>query len=131
MFLTTNFLWITKWMWCKMIYNLINLNKKKILPKASEVLTCYLKQEKGPFWTAFFVKYKDVINDHFEKTCFIHKVDDQTEYLIMRTGCFPFIKYHCSQVTSKEYDPTQIEFQNKFYNLIKLMNFGKNMDLLS
>ena len=108
-----------------MIYNLINLKKKKILPKASEVLSCYLKQQKNPFWTAFFVKYKDVINDQFNKTCFIHRVDNQYEYLIMRTGCFPFIKYHCSQLTKKDYDQSQIEFQNKFYNLIKVTNFGK------
>lgn len=105
-----------------MIYNLINWNKRS-LPKASKVLDAYLRQE-NPHWTAFFVKYKDIQNDQFNKTCFIHKLEN-SEYLILRTGCFPFIKYHCSKVTKKEYQQEQIEFQNKFFNVIKLMNFGR------
>lgn len=105
-----------------MIYNLINWNKKS-LPKASKVLDSYLRQER-PHWTAFFVKYKDIQNDQFTQTCFIHKVDD-SEYLILRTGCFPFIKYHCSRINKTEYDIKQIEFQDKFFGLIKLMNFGR------
>jgi hypothetical protein len=107
-----------------MIYNLINWNRSKLLPKASEVLDVYLRQENCPFWTAYFVKQKDVVNDQFTQACFIHKVDEKNEYLILRTACFPFVKYHCSRITRREYDPGQIKLQNKFYNIIKIMNLG-------
>lgn len=108
-----------------MIFNLINKSKSH-LPKASEVLNCYLKQENLPHWTAFFVKYRDVINDQFSLTCFLHHTSDQkATYFILRTGCFPFIKYHCSRLeTNHQMNLKQIAFQNKFFNLIKIANLG-------
>ena len=106
----------------EMIYNLINRKNAK-LNKASEVLSYYLRQRNYPHWTAYFVKYKDVVNDQFFQSCFIHHVDKR-EYLIMRTGCFPFIKYHCSKMDKNEYDPAHIRLQNKFFNIIKVANFG-------
>lgn len=109
----------------KMIYNLINRSKTKILPKTSEVLNCYLKQENYPYWTAYFVKYKDVVNDQFHLTCFLNKTENNSTYLVLRTGCFPFIKYHCSKLDDKNMvDIEYIKFQNKFFNFIKLINFG-------
>lgn len=107
-----------------MIYNLINRSKINILPKASDVLNSYLRQENFPAWTSYFVKYKDVINDQYRLTYFINKVDNH-EYLILRTGCFPLIKYHCTKLKTNEFiDYQQIKLQNKFFNLIKLANLG-------
>ena len=108
-----------------MIYNFLNRSKQNILPKASEVLNCYLKQHDYPYWTAYFVKYKDVVNDQFYLTCFVNKIDDKTQYLILRTGCFPFIKYHCSKLKERDMiDDRFVKFQNNFFNFIKLINFG-------
>jgi len=96
-----------------------------LLPKASEVLDAYLRQQASPFWTAYFVKQKDIVNDQFTQTCFIHRIDEKNEYLILRTACFPFVKYHCSKITKKEHNLVQIKLQNKFYNMIKIMNLGQ------
>jgi hypothetical protein len=115
-----------------MIYNLINRSKASLsrLPTASHVLECYLRQESYPHWTSFYVKYKDVVNDQFSSTCFVTKLDDKEtgtqRYFILRTGCFPFIKYHCSKIKPHEFiDKQQLEFQNKFFNVIKVLNLGK------
>lgn len=108
-----------------MIYNLINRSKSGLIPKASEVLNCYLKQEKYPHWTAFFVKYKDVVNDQFTLSSFLLKTENNNQYLVLRTGCFPFIKYHCSKLNNKEIiDSKTVQLQNSFFNLIKILNFG-------
>jgi hypothetical protein len=107
-----------------MIYNIINRSRSN-LPKASEVLNCYLKQENYPHWTAFFVKYKDVINDQFFLSTFINVTENNSSYLILRTGCFPFIKYHCSKIEKKDHiDPESLKLQNNFFNIIKVTNFG-------
>lgn len=107
-----------------MIYNLINGSRSN-LPKASEVLNCYLKQENYPHWTAFFLKYKDVINDQFFLSTFINVTENNSSYLILRTGCFPFIKYHCSKIEKKDHiDPESLKLQNHFFNIIKVTNFG-------
>lgn len=113
-----------------MIYTLFNRFKgNNKLPKASEVLNCYLKQENYPYWTSYFVKAKDVLNDQYNMSYFIHKIDNRNRYLVLRTGCFPFIKYHCTKLKQNElvteYDQKQIKFQNSFCNLIKIINFGK------
>jgi len=108
-----------------MIYILLNRSKHDILPKASEVLYSYLKQENYPFWTSFFVKAKDVVNDQYNLTCFVNRLDENNRYFILRTGCFPFIKYHCSKLKPNEFlDDNAVEIQNKFFNLIKFSNFG-------
>jgi hypothetical protein len=122
-----------------MIYNVLNRNKVNILPKASDVLYCYLKNQKYPHWTSFFVSYKDVINDQFNKTYFIEKFKDENNnnnttirYLIVRTGCFPFIKYHCSKLAQNELiDERQIKLQDRFFTFIKVINFGSILFLIS
>lgn len=107
-----------------MIYNIINRSRSN-LSKASEVLNCYLKQENYPHWTAFFVKYKDVINDQFFLSTFINVTENNSSYLILRTGCFPFIKYHCSKIEKKDHiNPESLKIQNNFFNIIKVTNFG-------
>lgn len=108
-----------------MIYTILNRSNAK-LPKASEILNSYLRQQNYPHWTSYFVKYKDCVNDQFGLSYFINTCDDpKWRYLILRTGCFPFMKYHCTRLNPDlEVDHAQIKFQNGFFNLIKLINLG-------
>lgn len=117
-----------------MIYTLINRSRASTLPRASEVLNAYLCQENYPHWTSYFVKYKDCVNDQFGSSYFVHscpqlagqEAQPQWRYLVLRTGCFPFMKYHCTRIhPTCEINHAQVRFQNHFFNLIKLINLGK------
>lgn len=88
-------------------------------PAASEVLTSYLKQAKEPPWTSFFVKYVSVKNDQFGKSHFNWKVGS-SNYHVLRTGCFPYIKYHCSKRIYQN-----LELENTMMTAIKIINFGR------
>ena len=88
-------------------------------PFASEVVFNYIRLRNYPAWTAFFIKYNSVVNDHFSYSCFNFQID-QHNYQILRTGCYPFVKYHCTKTKCQDLD-----LQNSFFNLIKIMNFGK------
>lgn len=91
---------------------------RKVKPATSTILTCYLKQCNEPPWTSYFVKYKDVKNDQRGLSHFNWKVG-QSNYHILRTGCFPYIKYHCSK-----YRYEDLSASNRFMYFIKLFNFG-------
>lgn len=88
-------------------------------PLASEVLTCHLLQRKLPHWTSFSVYQKSVCNDHFGLSHFNWPVGD-SNYHILRTGCFPFIKYHCTRRPFED-----LTFDDSFYRWLKIINFGK------
>lgn len=88
-------------------------------PKASEVLTAYLTQVKQPPWTSYFVKQSSVVNDQFGRSHFNWKVGE-SNYHVLRTGCFPYIKYHC---TKRKYQ--DLTFEDTMFNIIKLTNLGK------
>lgn len=94
-------------------------NSVKRLPKASEVLTNYLKQSNEPPWTSFFVKYNSVIDDQRGKSHFNWNVGN-SNYHVLRSGCFPYIKYHC---TKRPYENLQVE--DKLFNILKLVNLGE------
>ncbi|XP_047525591.1 uncharacterized protein C15orf61 isoform X1 [Pieris napi] len=87
-------------------------------PRASEVLTAYLLQCKEPPWTSYFVKYSSVKDDQFGMSNFNWKVNS-SNYQILRTGCFPYIKYHCSKKIEED-----LNFSDKFMRFIKVANFG-------
>ncbi|KAG6455393.1 hypothetical protein O3G_MSEX009192 [Manduca sexta] len=107
-------------------------NKMKILtlriafystkPTSSEVLTSYLKQCNEPPWTSYFVKYRSVKDDQFGMSNFNWKVG-KSNYQILRTGCFPYIKYHCSKRIQEDLDTS-----DKFMRFIKIVNLGLSID---
>lgn len=92
---------------------------KKSKPTASLVLTSYLKQSQEPPWTSYFVKYSSIIDDQRGLSHFNWKVG-KSNYHILRTGCFPYIKYHCSKMPYQD-----LSMDNKMMKIIKIVNLGK------
>lgn len=90
----------------------------KFIPKASEVLTTYLKQTKEPPWTSYFVKYSSVLNDQFGKSHFNWKVNS-SNYHVLRTGCFPYMKYHCTKRPEQD-----LTLDDTLFGVIKIINLG-------
>ncbi|XP_063360546.1 uncharacterized protein C15orf61 isoform X1 [Cydia amplana] len=87
-------------------------------PGASEVLTAYLMQCNEPPWTSYFVKYSSVKDDQFGMSNFNWRVG-KSNYQILRTGCYPYIKYHCSRRHVED-----LTASDKFMRIIKVVNFG-------
>ncbi|KAG5897310.1 hypothetical protein JTB14_011473 [Gonioctena quinquepunctata] len=87
-------------------------------PTSSEVLTSYIKQCNEPPWTSYFVKYSSIRDDQWGKSHFNWNVGN-SNYHILRTGCFPYIKYHC---TKRQVQSLIVE--DYFFRIIKVSNLG-------
>ena len=85
----------------------------------TQVLTSYLLQSKEPPWTSYFVRYADVVNDQRGMSHFNWPVGS-SNYHVLRTGCFPYIKYHCTKRPRQD-----LTTEDKFFKAIKLLNLGK------
>lgn len=84
-----------------------------------QVLTSYLLQSGEPPWTSYFVRYADVVNDQRGMSHFNWPAGD-SNYHVLRTGCFPYIKYHCSKRPAQD-----LSGEDRFFKAIKILNLGK------
>ena len=66
-----------------------------------------------------YVPYCDVNNDLWGRSHFNFDVDGRN-YHVLRTGAFPFVKFHCSRRPTGQ----DLSLEDKFYNGLKLLNFG-------
>ncbi|CAG9863573.1 unnamed protein product [Phyllotreta striolata] len=105
---------VNKYQSRQIFYNYRNVGK----PRASEVLTNYIKQCNEPPWTSYFVKYSSIVDDQWGKSHFNWKVG-HSNYHILRTGCFPYVKYHC---TKRNYENLRVD--DIFFRSIKVLNLG-------
>lgn len=58
-------------------------------------------------------------NDQWGRSHFNWTLESGTNYHILRAGCYPYMKYHC---TKRPYD--DLKFDDFFFRSLKVMNLG-------
>ena len=102
--------------WWRYQKNISLKSDPKQKPFASEILTAQL--EHHPYWTSYFIRFSDIVNDQYGYSHFNWTVNG-INYHILRIGCPPYIKYHCSR---REYQDLSLE--DRLFRLLKFVNFG-------
>lgn len=92
-------------------------NKLNEKPLASEVLTAQLNS--SPYWTSYFVPYRSILNDQFAYSHFNWTNRHGVNYHILRIGCYPYIKYHCSRRSFQD-----LSIEDLVYTILKCINLG-------
>lgn len=93
-------------------------NKLNEKPLASEVLTAQLNS--SPYWTSYFVPYRSILNDQFAYSHFNWTNRHGVNYHILRIGCYPYIKYHCSRRSFQD-----LSIEDRVYTILKCIILGK------
>ncbi|CAD5206737.1 unnamed protein product [Bursaphelenchus okinawaensis] len=88
------------------------------LPLASEVVAEYIRNRDHPSWTSFFLPYKCVQDDLYGEKHFNFPVDS-CNYHILRVGCYPYVKYHCTKRA-----PQDLNLENNLFKVITALNLG-------
>lgn len=68
---------------------------------------------------SYFFQYSSITDDQWGKSHFNWKVG-KSNYHILRTGCYPYIKYHCSKRSVQN-----LILEDYFFRCIKVLNLGK------
>ncbi|KAM3721105.1 Uncharacterized protein ACO02O_08952 [Dirofilaria immitis] len=85
-------------------------------PFASQIVRSYIQSRKYPTWTSFFLLYREIQDDNFGDKRFNFNIDGHN-YCILRIGCYPYIKYHCTKEPWKDFNT-----ENRLYKFITVLN---------
>lgn len=96
----------------------VGRGRYKVLPPSSLVLSCMLRQAGHPPLTAWYVSRGEASDDQWGRSHFNWEVDG-INYHVLRTGAFPFIKYHATRKPHQDLTTEDI-----FFRALKCMHAG-------
>ena len=96
----------------------LHRQNKQALPASSLVLSCMLRQAGHPPLTAWYVGRGEARDDQWGQSHFNWQVDG-INYHVLRTGAFPFIKYHASRKPAQD-----LSSEDVFYRALKCLHVG-------